>query len=118
MPIPFIAPPQDRSRPVIIVPFQKPQRCPAIPELRGKNLEHLAFMVHRTPEVMRLTTDPDKHLVQVPAPSGVRGIMNAALSDLRGKQWIDPVPPQPYGLMADVDTALEQQSSTCISDNG
>ena len=35
--------------------------------------------------------------------------MNAALPDLRAKQWTEPVPPQPYGLMADVDTALEQQ---------
>ena len=34
--------------------------------------------------------------------------MNAALPDLRGKYWTEPVPPQPYGLMADVDTALEQ----------
>ena len=35
--------------------------------------------------------------------------MNAALPDLRAKQWTEPVPPQPYGLMADVDATLGQQ---------
>ena len=40
--------------------------------------------------------------------SGIRGIMNAALPDLCAKQRTELVPSQPYGLMADVDTALEQ----------
>ena len=35
--------------------------------------------------------------------------MNAALPDLCGKQWTEPVPPQPYGLVADVEAPLEPE---------
>jgi hypothetical protein len=40
--------------------LQEPQRGPA---LRCENLKHLAFVIHRTPEIMRLAIDPDEHLV-------------------------------------------------------
>ena len=43
--------------------LQVPQRGSAIPALRRENLKHLAFVIHRTPEVMRLAIDPDEHLV-------------------------------------------------------
>ena len=40
---------------------------PAIPALRGENLEYLAFVINGPPRVVRLAVDPDEHLVQVPA---------------------------------------------------
>ena len=36
--------------------------------LRRESLKHLAFVIHCTPEVMRLTIDPYENLVQVPTP--------------------------------------------------
>ena len=34
---------------------------------------------------------------------------NAPFPDLRGEHRAEPVPPEPYRLVADIDTALEQQ---------
>ena len=34
---------------------------------------------------------------------------NAPFPDLRCEHRAEPVPPEPYRLMADIDTALEQQ---------
>ena len=36
-------------------------------------------------------------------------ILNPALPDLRGEHRAEPVPPETYRLVADVDAALEQQ---------
>jgi len=44
----------------------------------------------------------------VPAPVRVRMKMNPTLPDLRCKQRTEPVPPEPYRLVADVDAPLEQ----------
>jgi hypothetical protein len=40
------------------------------------------------------------------------------LPDVASEQQPEPVPPEPDRLMADVDPALEQQSSTFRSDKG
>jgi hypothetical protein len=45
-------------------PFQNLQRSPAIPALRGKHLEHLPFVIHGTPEIVRLAVDFHEHLVK------------------------------------------------------
>ena len=36
-------------------------------------------------------------------------MMNAPLADLSGKHWAKPVPPKTHRLVANIDTALEQQ---------
>jgi len=58
---------------------------------------------------MSFTIDPDENLVQVPAPAGMRIVLDAALPDFRGKHRTEPVPPKSHRLVADIDTALEQQ---------
>ena len=58
---------------------------------------------------MRLAIDLHEHLVQVPATVRIPTVMNPPLPDLRGKHRTEPVPPEPYRLVADIDTALEQQ---------
>jgi hypothetical protein len=40
----------------------------AIPALAGENLEYLAFVINRPPQVVRLAIDPHEHLIQVPTP--------------------------------------------------
>ena len=39
----------------------------------------------------------------------MQSMMSASFPDLRGEQRTEPVPPEPYRLNADIDTALEQQ---------
>ena len=49
--------------------LQKLQRCLAIPPFRGKNFQHLPFVINGTPEVMCLAVDADENLVKMPAPT-------------------------------------------------
>ena len=66
-------------------------------------------MIDRPPQVMCLAVDADTHLIKMPTP--VRPVAPAypPPPDLAGKQRAEAIPPIPYRLMADVDTALEQQ---------
>ena len=45
--------------------LQEFQRSPAIPQLRREDLKHLAFVVDRTPKIMRLSVDSHEYLVRV-----------------------------------------------------
>ena len=58
---------------------------------------------------MCLAVDTHENLVQMPAPASIRMVLNAPFSDLRRKHRAKTVPPEPYRLVADIDTALEQQ---------
>ena len=48
--------------------FYKLERGLAIPPLAGKDLKHLAFVIHGAPQVVRLPIDPDEHFIQMPPP--------------------------------------------------
>jgi hypothetical protein len=89
--------------------LQEFQRSPAIPALRRKDLKHLAFVINGTPQIMRLSIDPDEHLVQVPAPLRKRPMMKAPFPDLRSKHRTETVPPEPHRLVTDVYAPLEEQ---------
>ena len=60
----------EQFRPAITLhrALDKLQRGFAIQAFRGKNFEDLAFVINRTPEVVRFTVDPDEQLIQVPSP--------------------------------------------------
>ena len=91
-------------------PLQKRQCSLAISVLRGKNLKHLAFVIHRPPQIMHLTIDLHEDLVQVPAPlrQGPQR-SRSLLPDLCGKHRTEPIPPEPHRLVADINTALMEQ---------
>jgi hypothetical protein len=57
---------------------------------------------------MRLSIDPNEHLVQVPAPLGKQPMMKASFSDLIGEHRTEAIPPEPHCLVTDVDAPLEQ----------
>ena len=65
-------------------------------------------MIYRSPEIMRLSIDPDEDLVQVPTPVRIRLLVKASLPDLVGEHRTEAIPPEPYRLVANVDAALEQ----------
>ena len=50
-------------------PFQTLKRSPAIPALRGKHFEHLAFVIDGASHIVCLAIDFHEHLVQVPTPA-------------------------------------------------
>ena len=58
---------------------------------------------------MSFAIDLHEDLVQVPAPARIRMVLNAPFPDLCGEHRAEPVPPEPYRLVADINTALEQQ---------
>ena len=66
-------------------------------------------MTDGPPDVMSLAVDLYKNFVEVLAPVQIRSVTNAPHSDFRCKQWADPVPPEPYSLAANIDTAFEQE---------
>src|SRR5258707_10488760 len=67
-------------------------------------------MVDGAPKVVELAVDLHKHLVQVPAPLRLAAhVRDASLTDLGGEHRAKPVPPEPDGLVADVDPALGQE---------
>jgi hypothetical protein len=64
----------------------------------------------RALEIAELAVDPHEGLVQTPTLLGICAHMRyPLLSDLGGEHWAKPVPPEPDGLMTDVDPALGQE---------
>jgi hypothetical protein len=76
--------------------------------LRREDLKHLAFVIYRTPEIMRLSINPDEHLVQVPAPLRKRPMIKASFPSRGRKYRTETVPPVPNRLVTNVDASLEQ----------
>ena len=67
-------------------------------------------MFHCPPQVVGLAVDLHEDLVQVPTPLGNSArSQSAPTSDLRGKHWTKPAPPEAHGLMADVDPSLKEK---------
>jgi hypothetical protein len=68
-PISRKAAPYERRRSVTIAsgdPYRRIQRRLSVAALCHKGLQHFAFVIDRTPEVMHLAIDLDEHLVEVP----------------------------------------------------
>src|SRR5271168_3177135 len=67
-------------------------------------------MIDRPPQIAELAVDLHERLIQVPTPLRIAAhVRGASLADLGSEHWAKPVPPQPDGLVADVDPALGQQ---------
>jgi hypothetical protein len=67
-------------------------------------------MVDGAPQIAEIAVDLHEHLIQVPTPLyKAAHVRDPLLSDLCRKHRTKPVPPEPHGLMADVDPALGQQ---------
>lgn len=67
-------------------------------------------MVNCPPEVVRLTIDLHKHLVQMPLPVRIRSHpTNSVSSDLSREHWAKSVPPEPNCFMAYVDATFVQK---------
>ena len=108
------------NRTVLLQGFlQKHQSRCFIALFRNETFEDLALVINRTPQIMTLAVDPDEHLVEVPAPvTKATHPIHPLAPDVGREQRAEPVPPQPYRLVANVDTQLEQQVLDVANDNG
>src|SRR5208337_4456331 len=67
-------------------------------------------MVDGAPEIAELAVNLHERLIQMPPPLRIAAhVHNAPLSDLGGEYRAKPVPPEPDGLVAEVDPSLGQQ---------
>src|SRR5437667_1800229 len=67
-------------------------------------------MVDGAPEIAELAVDPHECLIHMPPPLNIAAhVRDAPLANLGGEHWTKPVPPEPDGLIADVDPALGQE---------
>jgi hypothetical protein len=80
-----------------------------VARLRHEAPEHVTFLVDSASEVVVISVDLHKDLVQVPAPVARAQARKPTLSDLRRKHRSEPVPPEPGGPIADVDPSHVQQ---------
>lgn len=82
----------------------------AIPRLGHEAFKDLTLMINRPTEVMRHPVDLYVDLVQVPSPLlGRAHPLDPLAPDMGSKHLTEPVPPEPHGLMADLDAAFMQQ---------
>ena len=67
-------------------------------------------MIDGAPEVAHLAAHLHVDLVEMPLPMGeLAHTVDPPTADLAGEHRAEPAPPQPHGLVANVDAALEQQ---------
>jgi len=69
-------------------------------------------MIHGPPEVVALAVDLHKHLVKVPATVARPHPLDAPFPDLGDEHRSEAQPPGPHGLVAYVDAALAERSSS------
>jgi hypothetical protein len=87
--------------------LEKLQRRSLVPPRGDHRLQDFALMVDGAPKIAELAVDLHKHLVQVPAPLRIAAhVRDPSLTNLGGEDRAKPVPPEPDGLVADVDPAL------------
>ena len=86
-------------------------QCRCLFPLPGdKTLKDLGFLIGRAPKVVHLAIELHVHLVEVstPVPEAFYPA-HALMPDVACKQRPELVPPNPHGLMADIDPSLKQQ---------
>ena len=97
-------------------PLHEAEACRLVAGSGDVALEHLAFMVDRSPKVDHLAVQLH---VQVPAPVvEAEHVADPLTANVAGEQRTKPVPPKRYRLMAGVNPALEQQVLHVLSDKG
>ncbi len=91
--------------------FSQHFQCSAfVSSLRDNALKHLAFVIDGPPKIVPLTVDLHENLVDMPLPwRECTQLLHTPPTDLRCKHRAKPVPPEPDGLVADVDASLVQK---------
>ena len=90
--------------------LEKFQSCLSIPLPAHIDFENLTFVIDGAPHIVLYAVDLHEDLVQMPAPlwSTVKS-GNPFAADFAGKDGTEPLPPEAYRFVADVDAAFMQQ---------
>ena len=86
--------------------------------MRGSSSAPRVSKCCRRAQVVLHTVDLHEHLVQVPTSEAGPHPLDAALSDISREDRAKAEPPEPDGLVADVDAASCTRSSTFLSESG
>jgi hypothetical protein len=78
---------------------------PLVTPTLHQDVEHMAVLIHRPPQIVTRTTDREKHLVQVPLVAGP-GAPTSELIDIRLSEFSAPLPDR---LVGDDDATGEQE---------
>jgi hypothetical protein len=76
-----------------------------IPRLLYKDISHLALLVYRPPQIVALSTNRDKHLIEMPGVAKPAPSMSQPVC--QGLAALQT--PQAYGLIAHGDSTFSQQ---------
>lgn len=95
------------------------QRSGFIPLLCDVGFEHLPFVVHSAPEVVRFTANLQKHFVQVPAPLlDPAHRLGSPITDLFCELAAEVIYPEAEAVVANIYASYVQKPSTFINENG
>ena len=90
--------------------LEESQRSATVAYLCHKAFQNLAFMSDRAPKTVLLALYLLEDFVEMPLVQNARShAVDRAPTDLGGKYRPQPVPPEPHGLLADLDAAFVQQ---------
>ena len=102
----FVGDQQFRREAVLLEQLaHQPQRRPAVAPALHQQVEDLALVIDRPPEVHPLPGDPHYHLVQVPSVARPKAPLAQPSRD-RGTEFQHPAP---YRFVGDVEAALGQK---------
>src|SRR5438270_11282584 len=83
----------------------EPDSCPLVPSALNQDLEDLALMIDRAPQIHMLAGDPDDHFVEMPAITWSRTAPPQSPSDRRSEFEH----PTANALVGDVEPTLGKQ---------
>src|SRR6056297_3130124 len=101
---------EDIGPPMLLQCFLEEFECGRpVTRLRDEAFQHLTLVINSTPQVVLFAIDLHEHLVQMPAPPAGAHALDPPLSYLGGEDRTEPMPPEPDGLVADVDAPFMEQ---------
>lgn len=62
--------------------LEETQRSPSVPALCRVDFQHLSFVIHRAPKIMRFLVDLDEHLIEMATPERIAALSDAVLPKL------------------------------------
>jgi hypothetical protein len=94
-------------------------RCGLVALFGDLRFEHLPFVVHSAPEVVRFTANLQKHFVQVPAPLlDPAHRLGSPITDLFCELAAEVIYPEAEAVVANIYAPYVQKPSTFINENG
>ena len=90
--------------------FHECERSGFVAGLGDIGLKHFALVINRPPQIVQLAIDLHVNLIEVSPPMARPAHRAHALAaNVAGENRTETVPPEPHGLVAHVNSTLEEQ---------